>query len=240
MNRHKLITAGCSLSPKHGWATEVANILQASHDWTHFGIGASSNGVQINLLEEEIVNYGIGEGDVVIFQITGQNRGWGIIDGELYHKYAHTLDENSEFDADGAGVGTYVSRINTLDNKKRYVLLSHHEAIKSEARVPVCYYNARDPYIELQRLLYTLIMLRKSGCKVLVFRGWEGVMSDTSWDIFKEKFKLHDIYFLEECIVEWCLTHKVPFLDEFHPSPKQSRIFTKRIIGPVLDRHIIK
>lgn len=238
MNQPKLITAGCSLSPIEGWASEVANLLQASHDWTHFGIGASSNGIQINLLEEEIVNYGIGEDDVVIFQITGQNRSWGIIDEKLYPKYAHTLDENSEFNASTGSVGTFVTQNNTFDNKKRYMLLKHHEVIKAKGVTSVFYYNDIDPYVELQRLLFTLIMLKKSGCKVFVFRGWEGVMSATSWGIFKEKFKLHDIFFFEECFVEWCLERNLPFIDDFHPIPKHSRIFAKDLINPILSRQI--
>lgn len=236
----RLITSGCSLSPPEGWPLGVINNLDDTYEHYHYGIGGSANGIQIYLLEDHIIRNGVDKKDIFIFGMTGHRRPWGIVEQNSYNKTPELFqDEYSNFTC----TGSFKKNINPIDDAQRYILIQNHPFISADLKsgkkeTSKFFDNLNDPYIELQRLLFTLLMIRKAGGIVVVFRGWTGALEEKAWYKFTEYFKKNDINYTNECLVEWCLKNDYPFMDEHHPKVKYNRKFGEEILLPILSRQI--
>lgn len=238
----KLISLGCSLSPYDGWPTALKDHYENSHTHYYYALGGSSNGIQIYLLEDHIIKHGVSEGDIFVFSMTGHKRPWGVVGQDDYNKSPDLFNDEDEYSSI-TETGSFKKIINSIDDSQRYILIQSHRLLKeAEAEglkaTPRFWSNAQDPYIELQRLLFTLLMIRKAGGIVVVFRGWTGALEEKTWYKFTEHFKNNDIDYTDECIIEWCLKNDYAFMDEFHPKSKYVRRFGEEILLPILSRHI--
>lgn len=238
----KLITLGCSLAPAEGWPEAFKNYSEDSYEYYHYGIGGSSNGIQIHLLEDHIIKHGISVGDVFVFGLTGHRRPWGIEGQNRYNESSDLFKDEDEYNII-TEVGRFKKVINPLDDKERYILIQNHPIIAEDRKCikpkdSKFFINAYDPYIELQRLLFTLLMIKKSGGLVLVFRGWTGALEEETWHKFTNYFRNNGIEYTDECVVDWCLKNDYAFSDEYHPKSKYSKKFGEEILVPILSRQI--
>jgi hypothetical protein len=239
---NKIVTAGCSLSPSDGWPSTVKDFLDSSYNHYHYGMGGGSNGIQLYLLEDHIIRYGVDTGDIFVFGLTGDLRPWGVEGQDSYNKLPHLFRDEDEY-SKFTEVGSFKKSINPIDDNQRYILIQNHPLVVADLKskkteTSKFFGNLNDPYIELQRLLFTLLMIKKAGGTVIVFRGWTGALKEKTWHRFTEHFKNNNITYTDECLVEWCLKNDYPFMDEHHPKVKYNRKFGEEILLPILSRHI--
>lgn len=225
----KLFTLGCSLAPKYSWPKAFDNYLKPK-EWIHTGLGSGSNGTQIAQFELNFIKYDIGYQDTIVWQITGENRVSGVANQYIIDKSSNSWDHKFKISGTNAEFfnGNWIDFENYLDDDPRRLWFGNHSYAKPDS--PYRGLNDVDPNQELQRLLFNLVSAKRTGANVIVFRGWTGCMNKLAWQQFKQLFDKEKIIYTDECLVEWCLQQKLPFLDELHPKPESGQKFTEQVL----------
>ena len=225
----KLFTLGCSLAPQYSWPESFNKHLQPD-EWFHTGMGAGSNGAQILQFELNFIKHSVGHQDTIVWQITGEGRYSGVANKYLIDKYSDTW--NNKFkkfgDQDKFFNGNWIDFENYLDNANRRLWFGNHEFAQLNGRYRGL--NDTDANQELQRLLFNLVSAKRSGAQVVVFRGWTGCINKLAWQRFKQVFDKEGIGYTDKCIVEWCLTNELPFMDDLHPTHHSGMKFAEQVL----------
>lgn len=226
----KILVFGCSLSADGhlmSWSNRIQehyNILGKNIEIKNFAIPASSNFLQIKRFQEFLVNSNIGEDDIVIWQVTGCERGFrrisNRVEKDFPEEFSSLVRKKSMF-FDGC--------INYFDKKRRIDLLCHH---------PECVGSHIDEEEVLQELLFTLKVAKQFTKKVLVFVGWdEAFPSNMHSKIFTKFLKDHNIEIIEESLMAHTVKNKFPVLpDGIHPGEEGYISYADTNIIPLLDK----
>jgi hypothetical protein len=207
---NKFIVFGCSLSAAGHLKTwsdrvgEVINIDTHRYDLLNYAVPASSNALQIKRFQEFLVNNDVSEDDIIMWQVTGSERGHRRISNrfekDLPKEIKKLLSVKNTY---------YTGAINFLDQKPRIDLLCHH---------PNCVGSHIDEEEVLQELLFCFKIARKFTRKILVFVGWDEALPFEHSKKFTKFLEDNNIEFIEESLLSYTRRNKLTVLpDGAHP-----------------------
>lgn len=222
--KQKIITLGCSFSAfghLKTWPERIvehfSNVFEKV-DLINLALPASSNQLQILRLQEYIVYDNITPEDIVIWQITATIRG-------------HQRFKNNEGKRNKdltTPTAFYTGSTNYFDKKNRLDYLCHH---------PVSLNMQVDEPEILQQLLYNLKVLKKFTNKVMVIKGWEGVIPEEYLKDFYLFLDKHNISFIDQSIMSHNIENNYPVAeDKMHPSEEAYISFTDSKIIPLIKK----
>ena len=214
MNR--LIVFGCSLSAAGhltSWSDEVSARLKLT--LLNFAIPASSNPLQVKRFQEYVVNNSITNDDLIIWQITGVERGYKRVSNRW--PWLGSINHNSE---------SFNGSINYFDNKPRIDQLCHHtESVNSHV----------DEEEVLQELVFHLKVAKQFTKKLLVIIGWDTAIPDNYINLFKEFLNSNNISYVDKSILSHTIENNLSLLpDGSHPGEEAYISFANNCIIPKL------
>lgn len=227
-NIPKLITLGDSAT--HGnytWAKHLSSCLH--YDLINIAESASSNELQIKLMQDFLLDKNITENDIIVWEIGISWRPQVRIKIDDDFKKIQRMDRL----LNRKGLYHYISKSkNKFDNEYRIDLLDI-----SPMRKDFIDKNKTDEMNILQELLFMFIMLKKMNVKLLVFRGRKDFVTDEYWENIKQFFIKKDIQFVEEALGDWCEERQLPFLeDNMHPNEDSQKKFSVEVIFSTLKK----
>lgn len=213
---HKLITLGCSITHQAGWADYLRQCMDV--ELINLAQSAGSNDLQQRRFQEYVFKNNIDTNTIIIWQITTPSR--------FYNRVFLTeIIEKEIKNATNFPKAVYSNK-NLFDNFPRVDMLC-------TAKPPE--YN-KDEYQALEDLLFYLIVARKMTPNLLIIFGWEQAMDPAVFEKFKLVLTEHNIEYINDPIIEWCLKNNLPFNPSLHPTIGSSSIFAKDIIIPKLEK----
>jgi hypothetical protein len=213
---HKLITLGCSITHQAGWADYLRQCMDV--ELINLAQSAGSNDLQQRRFQEYVFKNNIDTNTIIIWQITTPSR--------FYNRVFLTeIIEKEIKNATNIPKAVYSNK-NLFDNFSRVDMLC-------TAKPPE--YN-KDEYQALEDLLFYLIVARKMTPNLLIIFGWEQAMDPAVFEKFKSVLTEHNIEYINDPIIEWCLKNNLPFNPSLHPTIGSSSIFAKDIIIPKLEK----
>lgn len=219
-NYKKLVTLGCSLSPRGFWPYTVRNSLNVEEkNHIHFGFGGGSNYLTLHRWYEYMMVAEDLKDTLVIWQITGIHR-----DATIFDDYPKEY-LLSEREVDN---GMYGDGKCTNDNDGDW--FQYHTFFGNTKRIGKWGKNtykdlphAMDPNILCAQLVSTIATV---PCDKAVFRGWSGALPETYWKESKKVFHKNNAIVIEECIADWCIQNDLKMQpDGVHPTETSSQTF---------------
>jgi len=235
-----LITLGCSLSPSNtirvcSWAGTLADHLQPVHH-IHNAFGGGGNQQLIDYLSNYVLTHSLKD-HIIVYQITGINRGGNIYNKELLESNNITLDP-----AHKRPTHCEMGNWDTFDSyfgDEQYTIWAgpQYDIVEDHRKFD-------NPEIKLTRLVSTLSLLSLAGATVFAFRGWSGALagqtwndatdnkSEDRWEKCKQVFDRTGVEYINECLVDWCMKNNLTFVDDWHPSADSHYKFADECILP--------
>ena len=213
---NKLIVFGCSLSAQghlKTWSDEVSSRLKLP--LFNFAIPASSNLLQVKRFQEYVVNNHITNDDLIIWQITGVERGYK----RISNRWPWIVPVNCDSDS-------FNGSINYFDNKHRIDTLCHHkDSINSHV----------DEEEVLQELVFHLKVAKKFTKNLLIIIGWDTAIPDDYIHLLKEFLNNNNIGYVDKSILSHTIENNLPLLpDNAHPGEEAYISFANNCIIPTL------
>lgn len=222
--KQKILTLGCSFSAfghLKSWPERIVEHFVKNFDKVeliNLALPASSNQLQILRLQEYVIYNNIDSDDIVIWQITATVRG-------------HQRSKNSEGKRNKDltnPTAFYTGSTNYFDKKNRLDYLCHH---------PISLNMQVDEPEILQQLLYNLKILKKFTNKVMVIKGWEGVIPEEYLKDFYLFLDKNSISYIDEAILTHNIENNYPLgEDKMHPSEEAYVSFTDKKIIPLIKK----
>lgn len=224
---NKLLVFGCSLSAAGHLKTwsdqvkEVINLDDQDVELWNYAVPASSNVLQIKRFQEYLVNHNINENDMVIWQVTGSERGHrrisNRVEKDLPEEFSKLTRKKNTF---------FNGAINYFDQKRRIDLLCHH---------PNCVGSHIDEEEVLQELLFCFKVAKKFSKKVLVFLGWDEAVPYEHSKKFTNFLKDNNIDYISESLVSYTKRNNLPLLpDGTHPGEDAYISYANNMIVPAI------
>jgi hypothetical protein len=223
--KKRLIIFGCSLSASGNlktWSDRVAEHYQPSIyevELLNFAVPASSNTLQIKRFQEFVVNNNILPTDIIMWQVTGSERGHRRVSNRVEKDFPGELKKLLSYKH-----AYYSGAINYFDNKPRIDLLCHH---------PNCVGSHIDEEEVLQELLYSLKTVKQYTDNVLVIIGWDDAIPAEYSNKFTNFLKCNNIEYIDESILTFTKRNNLPLLpDGTHPSGAAYLAYADNMIVP--------
>ena len=205
-----------------GWAICLSQDINC--DLVNLAEAGSSNGLQIQLMQEFLIDNNI-TNDIVIWQISHM---YGPVRINMDH---YKLAERMNRLLSKLNLNHYITKFrNKFDNEYRIDLL-HVSPMRKKFgnNIPL------DIEQELQNLLFMFIIIKKICPKILVFRGRNDCISEKNWNTMKKFFSDKNIEYLDEILIDWVSEHNLPFTGE-KPRGISYKEFNDKIISPKLKK----
>lgn len=223
----RLLTLGCSLSPKDFWPAEVGKHFDKHN---HYSFGGGGNQQLLDCIDEFLITNDV-KNLTIVYQITGMMRAGG-----LY------LDMQARKDNEDISSWSHIPDTIRWDGhfgKQWMVWTDNYETVYNEIRNPITM---------MTRVFSKLCLLADAGANVYTFRGWTGVMSQETfnkkinlpltsekyWDKAKELLNKNNVTCIDQSIVNWCIENDKELPDGFHPSCDSSHEYAKEILIPLM------
>lgn len=218
----KLITLGDSATHgNHTWAKHLSSCLH--YDLINIAESASSNELQVKLMQEFLLDNNINENDIIVWEIGISWR------PQIRIKIDDNFQKIQRMDRllNRKGLYHYISKSkNKFDEEYRIDLLD----ISPVRKQFIDKDETNELYI-LQELLFMCVMLRKMNIKLLVFRGREDFVTNEYWKDIKQIFIEKDVKFVENSLGNWCADRELPFLaDNMHPDENSQKKFSVEVL----------
>lgn len=225
--KKRLIIFGCSLSAEghlKTWSSRTGeHFTNSGHniEILNFAVPASSNVLQIKRFQEFVINNSITNNDIVMWQVTGSERGHKRISNRFEEKYPDELSKLLKHKR-----SFYAKSINYFDENPRTDLLCHH---------PSCVGIDIDEEEVLQELLFCFKVAKQFTDQVLTFVGWDEAIPDNHSKKFTKFLKDNNIDFIAESLVTHTKANNLKFLpDGTHPAEEAYVSYADNMIVPVI------
>lgn len=230
----KLFTFGCSLTNPYGWKEVLAELLD--YELVDSAMYAASNGMQVRRLHNLIAHGKISEDDIIVWQITGQERcsfsvrmspNWS---KQLNYQEGKFIDYDAEPE-DRETLFYYDSPPNYFDGSTHVDVLSNHELIEDAST----YYDFNQ---SVEELLSTIILLNNTY-RILVFVGWQGALreSNDNYIKFTQALKVNNVPHMPETMIDWAVSnHQKLDEDGYHPAMITSENWAHHKLYPAIRR----
>lgn len=222
-----LFSFGCSLTEFVGIKEKLSSLLNI--DYINSAQAAGSNQLQINKFNELILENKIKKDDVIYWQITF-----------MYRRYKRLMIDDLPLikqiqDTEFNFVGTHfiVKSRNIFDNELRIDLMSNSPWLDKYLDESEVDFNQ-----ELQTLLSTIILCKKTTKNVIVVFGWDDVMSNDHLHIFKNYLNTHNISYIDKSYLTFVNENKLEYIDDIHPTQRSAEIFAENEVYPILKKLI--
>jgi hypothetical protein len=226
---NKLLVFGCSLSATGHlttWSDQVKehyDVNKKDIELLNFAVPASSNILQIKRFQEYVVNNNIGPDDVIMWQVTGSERGHKRISNRLEKESPQETRKLMSYKN-----MYYSGAINYFDQKRRVDLLCHH---------PSCVGINIDEEEVLQELLFCFRVAKKFTNRVLVFVGWDEAVSAEHSKKFTDFLNDSNISFINESLLSYTKRNGLPVLpDGTHPGEDAYISYADNMIVPLIKK----
>jgi len=235
-----LITLGCSLSPSNEnhvccWAGSLAEHLQPEHH-IHNAFGGGGNQQLLDYLSRYVLEHSLKD-HIIVYQITGINRGGGVFTKESLESANITLNQKHKRKPH-TNMG-YWDTFDSYFGDEQYTIWANtkYDIVKQQLKL-------ENSEMKLTRLVSTLSLLSLAGAKVFTFRGWSGALAGHTWtnDVddkaedrwkkCKQVFNRTGVEYIDECLVDWCMENNLKFVDDWHPNFESHDMFADKFIVP--------
>ena len=220
----KLFTLGCSLTYNMGWKELLCE--EYDLELVNSAMFASSNSMQVRRIHSYIINNEIDKDDIIIWQITSQIRhSFSAACDPEWNKHIENVvkeDENAQYYVD--------SPRNYFSGSVHRDVLSNHPLIK-----PASHYF--DYNSSMEELVSTILLLNNTY-KILVIIGWDGALTQASFNIgkFNRLMQDHKVPHLSESYLHWAMRNGHSLADDLHPTMETSEIYAGQVLAPILRR----
>lgn len=226
----RLIGFGCSLSIYPGWIESTAEEL--SVDFLNLSVGSGNNKLQAIRFQEIVLENNIKQDDIIIWQLTSFSREF------LRIKFVQRNKRKLEMDSKGKIWPSYTLGVhsNIFDNFPRADVLAH----SSLHPLRMINFTLDDEEQLLEDMLFFFICARLFTKNILIFRGWDDVMTSAHWEIFKKELSKREIESCDISLIEWVQENNLSFKEDgSHPSEESSKLFGKSVIVPLIKNIIL-
>jgi hypothetical protein len=214
----KLITLGCSVTAYPGVKERLSELLHLPN--LNLSYPAGSNQLQISRLMELLVYNKIDKDDIIYWQIT--NSGRSCLRLKMTHKRQVEKIQEQQFKMPFHHYTTSEFE-NIFDGEKRLDILCNSPLLKQVN-------HSFDEEEEVQKLLGTMILLKKFCDKMIVVFGWEGVLTPNQEETFRQVLDSYSIAHIEGHFVDYAKNRNMLMMDDRHPSTEAGEVYAEEVI----------
>jgi hypothetical protein len=224
----KMVILGCSLSAEGhvpSWPNRVSEV--AGLECYNLAVPASSNQLQIERFKEYILDNRLGKDDIVIWEITGTERGHQRIKFETSEKYIKETP-HIMWNEEGMLLGTNCAlpqRKNQFDSEYRLDYLCNHQ-ITLKMKV--------DEAQLLEDILFFLTTARQYTKHLVVLIGWKEAISSKYYDQFISTLKERGFAYIDSHIMEHSIENNIPLDESLHPTKEGYFSYADNCVIPKL------
>jgi len=198
----KLIVFGCSLSANGhltSWPQRVSDVTGLN--CVNLAVPASSNQLQIQRFKEYVLDTGIQPDDIIIWEITGTERGYKRVKLNIAQKLINGVSQQGDtlFES---------NRKNPFDDKVRYDYLCNHP-------------DGFDPKLDqaqlLEDIIFFLTVAKQYTKNVIVLIGWKDAVPSEYYTNFISAINQRGLHYINSHILEHSKDNNLPLADTAHP-----------------------
>lgn len=229
----KLIALGCSLtSPEKNWAKRLVENLDHVIAGNHiqYAYGGGGNQQLLDCISDYTLKNDLKD-LLLVYQITGLNRGGEIVTDEFIKHHKINLDDERKKVAGEFGPDGNWDDFDGVFGKQKLIWTTNYKVIYDSIKL-------LNKEIMISRVASTLCMLSKAGVDVVTFRGWTGAMPQDYWDKCKSSFDRYGVHYVDTPFVDWCFETNQKFLDEWHPDTEGHNAYAHEILQPFIEERL--
>jgi hypothetical protein len=227
MVKAKLICLGCSLTHMPGLKEKTA--LLSNLGLVNLSQGSGSNMLQVHRLQEYILYNKISGDDIVLWQITADSRN-GLRLPSSYSEAEQTKQTQLKVFTPKKRHHYIESSLNIFDGEPRLDILCNSSILHKHHILDLF-----DANQQTQTLLATIILLHKIHPRLLVFFGWDQVLTNANKKTFLSFLDKHAISYIEQSYINWVRQYNGEFIDSGHPTSEWGELFARHVIVKKFD-----